>query len=204
MNPLLTIAIPTVIGREKPFGELCAFIQEQIAKCGLESEVEVFSICDNKEISIGAKRQRMLEESSGKYIIMVDDDDWLADNYVQEIYSALLSEPDAIGHKILCTFNYTNPMIESASNQWEAWADGKDARRHGFHFLRTTYAKTPMRRDIALEIGYKNIRYGEDHDFSKRLKEAGLIKTEVYLDKFFYFYRYVESDFNKKYGIKEL
>ena len=75
-------------------------------------------------------------------------------------------------------------------------------KAYGFGYIRTTYPKVPIRKSICLKVGYKDLRYGEDHDFAKRLKLSGLLKTEVYIDSVLYFYRYKFQEHSAKYGIK--
>jgi hypothetical protein len=58
-----------------------------------------------------------------------------------------------------------------------------------------------MKTAIASQIGFNDMRYGEDYDFSKRLKLSALIQTEVFIAKTMYFYRYKEEPHNQKYGI---
>jgi len=178
----LTIAIPTVNGREQQFEELYDFIIDQCKPYG--DDVEVIYLRDNKEISIGKKRQKLTDAAIGEYITMADDDDFLSKDYVYEIMNAIKSGPDCVGFEISCTG--TQGKTASASNRWPDWKDNFG----GFDYVRTPYHKTPIRRDIVLQIGYEDRRYGEDYFFSKKLKESGLIKTEVYIPKVLYFYRF--------------
>ena len=50
---ILSILIPTVIGRERPLELLTNRIYSQIGDLKAESKVEVIVMKDNKEISIG-------------------------------------------------------------------------------------------------------------------------------------------------------
>lgn len=188
----LTIAIPTVVGREDLFNELYTHLKYQAEW----NPVEVIYLKDNKEISIGAKRQKLLDMAKGEYVVFIDDDDWVVDSYVQDILEAIEQKPDSIGFDILCSG--TEGTLASASNKWQDWSDNKG----GYDYVRTPYQKTPIKIEIAREIGYKDIRFGEDYDYSKRLKQSGLIKSEVYIPKILYHYRYQEEDVVKKYGLK--
>ena len=57
-------------------------IYSQIGDLKAESKVEVIVICDNKEISIGEKRNRLYTAASGEFSVQIDDDDDVAGNYV--------------------------------------------------------------------------------------------------------------------------
>ena len=196
MDCKLSILIPSTIDREAITYKLVTYIRSQIDLWGYSDRVEILLDIDNKEVSIGAKRQRMLEKAKGEYVVQIDSDDWVPDNYVETILKALGSNPDSIGHEILCSG--TAGKTESASNQYAAWNE----KVNGFDYVRTPYPKTPILRSICLKIGFKDLRYGEDHDFSVRLKESGLIKTEVYIPEVLYFYRYKFQNHRLKYGIK--
>jgi glycosyltransferase involved in cell wall biosynthesis len=187
---ILSILIPSTYDRQEMTEKLYQFIDLQSTL-----QVEILVEYDNKEISIGAKRQKMLERAKGKYVVFIDSDDWLPDDYVESVLKALESNPDCVGHKIECSG--TPGRHESASNRYPEWCE----KKFGFDYTRTPYPKTPILKSICLQIGFKDMRYGEDHDFSIRLKESGLIKTEVYLNKVLYFYRYKHQEHNKKYGI---
>jgi len=189
----LTICIPSVTERHSVFTELFNHISKQVVNN--KSEVEILCDIDNKEVSIGAKRQRMLQKALGKYITMVDDDDFVADDYVEKILKATESNPDFIGFEIECSG--IAGKTESVSNSWNDWGE----KVGGFDYVRTPYHKSPIKTEIARQIGFKDMRYAEDYDFSKRLKQSSLIQNEVFIQKVMYFYRFKDEPHNKKYGI---
>lgn len=188
----LSILIGTVKERQGLFEELKSHIEKQIS--GRSQSVELIFISDNKEISIGAKRQRLLELAKGDYVVFIDDDDWVSDTYVTEILSAIATNPDCIGFDILCTTDGKDEQLARASMQYR-WADNVD----GFRYVRKTYHKTPVKRDIALMAGFEDIRFGEDYKYSMRLK----VNTEVLIPKVLYYYRYTTNQkHDERYGIK--
>jgi glycosyltransferase involved in cell wall biosynthesis len=160
--------------------------------------VEILFERDNKEMSVGAKRQKLLERATGEYVVFCDDDDRIAKDYVYQILKALESNPDAVGFHIHCSG--CDGVTASASNRWDDWAENKG----GFDYVRTPYQKTPIKREIALRIGYPDMRFGEDYFYSKRLKESKLIQTEVYIPKVLYYYQFKYEDPTTKYGLNGL
>jgi hypothetical protein len=94
----LTIGIPTVVGREKLFDRLLNEVNSQIEKNSLKKEVQVIIEKDNKEISIGAKRQKMYERSKGLFTVQIDDDDWIVEDFVKSCYDATFEPVDCIGY----------------------------------------------------------------------------------------------------------
>jgi glycosyltransferase involved in cell wall biosynthesis len=191
---ILSILIPTIVGRENKFESLISSLQNQVVDNGV---VEICYLKDNKEISIGSKRQKLIENCCGDYVVFIDDDDTVSSNYVGNILDATSLNPDAVGFKIQCMIDGKGPFVASASNKWDDWAENKG----GFKYVRTPYQKTPIKRDIALQIGYNDMRYGEDYDYSKRLKQSGLIQSEVFIDEVMYFYNFRYEDPKTKYGI---
>lgn len=193
-NIKLSILIPTVVGREEKFLKLFNSLCENKS-----FEYEVAFQKDNKEISIGAKRQSLLEAARGEYIVFIDDDDTVPVYYIERILAAIKAEsPDTIGFLIDCDIEGKKESA-IASNRYEDWCENRD----GFRHCRTPYQKTPILKSIALQIGYKDMRYGEDYDYSKRLKKSGLIKSEYFINEVMYFYNYKHEPHNKKYGITD-
>jgi glycosyltransferase involved in cell wall biosynthesis len=187
----LSILIATTRQRSEVFGKLYAYLLQQI-----NQQVEIVVLADDKQLSIGAKRQRLLQMAQGDYVAFVDDDDWLPPDYVDRLLQAMAQQPDCIGFLIDCSFNGTHKMA-IGSNRYQAWAENMD----GYDYVRTIYHKTPVKRQLALQAGFKDMRYGEDHDYSRRLKP--LLQTEVFVDRVMYYYRYSNAEaHNSKYGIK--
>lgn len=88
MNDIkLTIGIPSIPSRMRMGLEpLFAKLQSQI---GERKDVEVISLMDNKLMSIGRKKQLLLQIARGKYTCIIDDDDDISSNFVYEICEAI-------------------------------------------------------------------------------------------------------------------
>lgn len=192
----LSILICTTFDRTTMFNLLKHHLQTQINEFGFRKEVEILSECDNKEISVGKKRQNLLEKAKGDYIVFIDSDDMVPYFYIQRILGAIDSNPDCIGFRIDC--KGTPGKTACTSNKWNDWAD----KIGGFDYVRTIYHKSPVKREIALQIGFKDMRFGEDYDYSKRLKESELLKKEIFIDEIMYEYRYKYENPVTKYGLK--
>lgn len=186
---ILSILIATVEERAEQFKELRNFF--------LKFEgIDVVSLCDNKEMSIGKKRQQLLEMSGGEYIVFFDDDDWPNPSYVHDILTALEEKPDCVGFKIQMTTNGTKheTCIHSLSNKVWDKVDGV--------YLRNVTHFNPVKRSIALNVGFPDLRYAEDRSYSDGV--SALCKTEVFIDKYLFNYRYSnKTEHSIKYGIKD-
>lgn len=191
MTPTLSICLPTVQNRAPTFAILHAEVLRQTAG----KPVELVVACDNKEISIGKKRQQLLERATGDYVAFIDDDDWVSTDYVDRILAAVASKPDCVGFEIECRFNGGPPQSAATSIRYPRWADNQD----GYRFVRSIYHKSAVRRDLALKAGFPDLRYGEDRVYSGAVMK--LVKTEVFVPHVLYKYLFHHENFNKKYGI---
>lgn len=163
----------------------------------LYPKIEVISIQDNKEMSIGEKRELLYKRASGIYSLQIDDDDSIADNAIELILEAIKQEPDCITFRENCMMNgkyYTC----NHSLKYNDWADNFD----GFDFVRTPFYKDVIKTSIAQSVPFQHIRYGEDHAWSRDLKPY--LKNEVHIDKEIYYYIHNSKpeEHNERYGIR--
>lgn len=193
----LSILIPTVTNRKHEFERLYdKFIVQRNEQGFKESDIEILFLCDNKQMSIGSKRQKLYEMAKGIYSVQWDDDDLPGDSFIKDVMDAIQEDSDCITYREYCTFNGGNPKRSNFSIKYSDWADNQD----GFDYVRTPFFKCPIKTAICLQVGVKDMRYGEDHDFARRIKP--LLKTETHIDKPLYIYRYRTENHNIKYGIK--
>jgi glycosyltransferase involved in cell wall biosynthesis len=202
---LLSILIATIKGRERSFAELVEHLTAQCRRDGLlpagdaEGKVEILWEKDNKQISIGAKRQRLLERARGKFVAFVDDDDWVSDHYARRICEAIEAHPDidCIGLVGEHTTNGANPESFVGSLRYREWAEDRD----GYRYVRSPYHKNPVARTAALRAGFRDERFGEDRSYSMRLLDV--LRRECFIaDEALYYHRYSpDIPHGPKYGI---
>ena len=89
MQPKLSILIPTLKSRFKTLKAQVDRIEYQRQ----QKPVQLLWLGDNKSITIGTKRNLLLDISSGEYICFVDDDDIISDNYIESILKAIEDNP---------------------------------------------------------------------------------------------------------------
>ena len=177
----LTICIPTVVGREEYFTNLYAKLDLQRKLSGHEHEIEIIYEKDNKEISIGAKRNILYNRAKGLYSVQIDDDDDVVDDYIETLYHELTGE-DTIGYVERCVIN-GSVQYSKISGEFHDWESKYEA---GYHYRRTPFFKVPILTELCQKVGVEDIRFGEDHDFARRLKPH--IKTWKFIDKVMYLY----------------
>lgn len=196
----LSICIATVPERATEFNLLMAELRRQ--SNGLPVEI-ISDAIPRGHVTVGRKRQFLLDTAQGDYVVSIDDDDWIPPEYVSTILGALESNPDCIGHYELVEGMSKVPQLSIWTKQAGRWMNGPEARkRYGLEYVRTTFHKTPLKREHAIAIGFKDMAFGEDHEFSQRLMASGRLKTEVFIPRVLYFYRYSFEPHNLKYGIK--
>jgi len=145
----------------------------------LTSDIELVIETDNREMTIGAKQQKLLERAQGDYICYVDEDDIIPGYYIAEILKAIETQPDCVGINGIITLDEKNPYPFFHSIQYDHWyTDNKGHYRTPNHI-------NPVKREIALLSGFKNIT-AADHGYAIGLQP--LLKTEVIIEKCMYFY----------------
>jgi glycosyltransferase involved in cell wall biosynthesis len=96
----LSILIPSVLSRYEKLGRILDQLKPQIT-----DEVEVVVHTDNKKISLGDKRNKLLSLANGEYIVMIDDDDRITEDYVFELLKAIESGAECICYEVECSVN---------------------------------------------------------------------------------------------------
>ena len=175
--PKLSILICTIPSRQRLLDTLLDDLRRQ---AGIEP-VEILT--DNGGGSVGVKRQRLLEQATGDYVVFIDDDDDINPQYVPLILPHL-GTCDVIGFEGEITTNGRNKKRFTISMHHNYEEKDGIYYRYNNHLC-------PVRRAIALAIGYKDMTHGEDYDYATRLHDSGLIKTEHYIYTPMYFYKYV-------------
>jgi hypothetical protein len=138
---------------------------------------------DRTDVTTGEKRNSLLKRANGIYSAFVDDDDKLTVEYFNVIEAAIKSGTyDCISlngryyeHGI-----FKGPFHHSLN--YSRWFDDD------YGYYRPPNHLNPINTQICKQILYKDITYKEDIDFSTRLFESGLLRSEYTHDKCQYLY----------------
>jgi hypothetical protein len=118
---------------------------------------------DNREMTIGEKRERLYGMAHGLYSWQIDSDDLIADNAIELILEAIKQETDCITFEECVNIDgreyRSNHSLEYGD--WEG--DGQKELWDGFHFHRTPFMKSVIKTEIAKSVSIPHIRFGEDH-----------------------------------------
>lgn len=214
MKVELSILVPTVLGREESLNNLLSVMAKYSpldvksdlkeneygytgTKYDLE-DVEIIVVKDNKQNTIGAKREYMYSIANGLYSQMTDDDDELAPNAIHLILEAIRSSPDVDCITFEEHIDIDGKIQRSNhSLKYADWANGTD----GFDYVRTPFMKSVIKTEIAKSVPIPHIRFGEDHQWAQALKSH--LKTEFHIDQQLYKYIHRSSNHNERYGIKD-
>lgn len=185
----LSILIPSIPEREKQLEALIFSLNSKKT-----DQVEIITDCAPKQdMSIGLKRNNLYLKASGEYSVQIDDDDSVPDYFIEECLNNLGS--DCIGYKEHCLINgqVQDSIISIKNKKWYSIE-----KKH----FRTPHFKTPILTNICRKVGVKDMRWGEDHDFAKRIMP--LLNTEKFIDKIMYYYTantLTKTQHKERYGL---
>lgn len=150
-------------------------------------EVEILTYADDGQVTTGRKRNDLVKQAKGQYVVFVDDDDMVAPTYIADILEAAEKNPDCI------TFN--GWMETDGHNRTEfrlglgyPYMTAIEANKNVY--LRYPNHITPIKKSIATKVNFPNFTIGEDFIWATKIKELGLLKTQVKINKQLYYYLY--------------
>jgi len=155
----LSILIPTTEERAKSFNALIHSLKEQDAD---PDKVEIIvNATPKKEMSIGDKRQALLEKAKGEYVVMIDSDEIIMNDYIERILTAIgNNKPDCIALTIPYILNGFWVGMCYHSMKYKHW------HQVGDKYYRGVTPNNPVRRELALKAGFGSERYGEDFAYT--------------------------------------
>jgi glycosyltransferase involved in cell wall biosynthesis len=186
----LSILICTIPERINKFNTLLEKLNLQSSN--LETEI-LFDNSPKGTITIGGKRNNLLNKAKGEYVVFIDDDDDVSNEYISELINAIEKNPDCIGFQIACDID--GKKYSAASSMKYDWKEDVD----GYKYVRSIYHKTPVKREISLKCMFPDKSFGEDYEYSIRLKQH--LKSEIFINKVLYYYNFKYEDPKTKYGI---
>lgn len=225
----LSILIPTLPQRANHLKLLLAEIERQVGEqvdsttyiepshrmtVRKYKDVEVITCLDNKQYTVGKKRNLLRGMASGEYLTYVDDDDKISGDYFDEILTAIKSGKDLITYRVQMhekgrvTRNvYYHPRfnkdfdtkaspkrdpelakaIEGKSKTWATRIKNKwpnTANRIPNHLM-------VWRRELAKGCEFPDVNIGEDGAWAIKMKARVTNVHEI--DKVLYHYMFDEN-----------
>jgi len=189
-TPTWSVLIPTVPRRRHHLFRLIDYLGEQIG----DGPVELLALLDNKRRTIGAKRQALLDMARGDWVSYVDDDDWIAEDYISQILAVLRSDkPDLVVFPIVVTINGDDEGVVESSIKYAPRQplDPLEEYKPGRITKRPPHELSVWKTKIARFSKFPDSNVGEDFDWASRL--WGYVGREVSINKKLYHYRFDRS-----------
>lgn len=192
MIPLLSILIPTVIGREAQFEHLLSTLHPLIEG----RPIELLYCIDDKTMPIGEKREWLYQNATGLYSWQIDDDDDISNDAIRWIMGYMSYNPDCITFQERCDINGQR-LHSNHSLQYEKWQDNFD----GYDFVRCPFYKDVIKTKIAKSVPFPRIRWNEDEQWSMALRPH--LTGEIHIPYELYYYQHNSNpeDHSTRYGL---
>lgn len=176
----LSILIPTVPSRiDNFFPAIIKHVNSQIDKLN-RVDIELIGLLDNKRRKVGEKRNNLLNLAKGQYVVFIDDDDRVSDDYVESIMKVLDDgDCDCIVFDSICNIDGKFTYYCKYGIEYDYTKQGKDWFGKPAHTM--VYSSI-----IAKKYTFPCEQYGEDKAWVK--KACLEIKIQKRINKVLYFY----------------
>lgn len=136
-------------------------------------ESDVVKVYRQENKGVSAARNNGLKHAKGEYIVFIDSDDLVTDDYIEQIFQAIASNPDTVYISWRSLDRRLGKVIQNESDEFNPWN-----RCVWNRVFKKTYIKG-LKFDESLMVA-------EDDDFLKHLPEP---KSKTYILKQIYLYR---------------
>ena len=180
-KPRLSILIPSTPSR----WEMTRTLYDRVCEMCEGLEIEILLFVDNKQRTIGEKREALKNISKGKYFLILDSDDDLLS--VSEIYEATIQDVDVItfdqkcrnadGSEFTVSFGLGNPVEHNKHPETGMYVD----------CLRPPFQMCAWASKFK-SIKYPAINYGEDGVWMAKANKRA--KSEIHIDKILHSYNF--------------
>lgn len=183
-QPLLSILICSIESRSEQLQKLLDRLKKLVLEQQAPDDVEIIVMMDDEQLSVGTKRNHLLDEAQGQYMAFIDDDDDVSDDYFVKILGSIKNNPDVdvVSFRSLRTHNgkSAQQIDYSLGTDSSRHKDGPDAYyRHLSHLV-------ALKSSIGKTARFPVKSYGEDEQWIISLIPS--IKTEVHLNDTLYYY----------------
>jgi len=178
---VMILSIPTRIERY-----LMPLYTRMLEQAEDHKDVEILCLIDNKSMTIGEKRQALLDSARGKWVGFMDDDDGISDDYIKNLHEAMTQHPsDVITFDQHCSVNGKEFSVNfRMGNPHDPYIPGAGT----LHLKRPPYHMCFWRSEIAKSAKFKPSSYGEDLAWCMEMYPK--IRSETHIDKVLHYYKY--------------
>ena len=164
--PLLSVLIPATPKRyHSHLWPLWQKLQRQIDAMQTDGAVELLVFLDNRQRSIGEKRDALVQMSRGQFVAFCDDDDDVAEDYVAQLVAAIRSAGEE--HSVI-TFDQRVVLDGiDATCSFSLLHPNEPFKRPTFR--RNAWHVCAWRGDLARRYRFPATNYGEDWAWARHL-----------------------------------
>jgi glycosyltransferase involved in cell wall biosynthesis len=143
--------------------------------------VDIMYLGDNQSMSVGKKRNVMINAADGLYVCFIDDDDPIHPEFVKKIYEGTKTGVDVVNYMV----EYSDGTITRPVKYSLKYKRDQNTETE---FLRIPNHLMAVKKKHAINAGYRDLIWGEDADYAKRL--LPYLKTEHNINEILYWYKY--------------
>lgn len=178
----LSILICSLPNRLHLLHKLCSEINSQ----SNSKSVQYLYLGDNKSMSVGEKRNHLINMAKGQYLTFIDDDDMIKKDYFSTILEAIDHNPQVICFQVEKFYNGDRDRIHRFSRAYGR--NHRDADRAYNNYLPNHLCV--WRKDLIKEK-FPDKNLGEDHLWADLMTKH--YDTELQINKILYVYQFDKS-----------
>ena len=161
--------------------KLISELHKQISKNYAEEIVEIIVDSDNMEKSVGQKRNDLIQKAQGEYVCFIDDDDFIAENYLSTILYHLNSGMDIL----LIAIEHIENGINKPKIIPSLFIDNLNT---GEAVLKTNHFHLcPHKKSIARDVLFECVNFAEDMVYSQKMVNYIVNSHTIYQPIYIYF-----------------
>lgn len=197
----LSILIPTLYRRKELLDRLLGLLHAQLGTPGEtinllvgggqritkqllnNGQIELIINSDEGRKTIGQKRNELVEAATGQYVIFIDDDDIISDDYISEIFKGIETNADHIGISAWIIPDNGPKALVRYSKHYSIHYQHPEGQEFGTHY-RPAMHLCAIKRNIAFSCRFPLSSFGEDTAWGflvcPLIKSEYLINTPIY------------------------
>lgn len=175
----LSVLICTLKSRQDKLNRILTQLNQQIKG----RSVQILWLGDNKSMTVGEKRNMLLIMASGRRVCFIDDDDYVADIYLDEIFKLIPQDPEVITFDVM---RYIDGKEDKPQRFSKDYSRIRLAPDMSFYKMPPNHLCVWKRGVIKEEFPKKSL--SEDHVWAENMLKH--YTNQVNIDKVLYYYDY--------------
>ena len=148
------------------------------------NDIEMCTLIDNGEMSVGEKRNELIRMAKGDYVAFIDDDDRISKDYIEEVLKGINDNVDCCSLVGEITTNGTNPKLFVHSIKYDHYFESEGV------YYRPPNHLNVIKKELITEFRFPDTDYGEDTNWAIQIANSQILKKEYEIKKIIYHYDY--------------